>query len=64
MSTGDKLLPRAAVLEIVGTSTPTLYRWIAQGIFPRAVRLGPHSVRWSKNEITDWVEAHKQGLEA
>ena len=32
----------------------TLYKWIAEGHFPKARKLGPRSVRWNLDELRQW----------
>ena len=53
------LLPRAAVEQKLGISTATLYRWMDQGIFPRPIKLGPNSVRWSEAKIVEWIASRE-----
>ena len=48
------LLPKKRVLEIVGMGSTNLYKFIAQGDFPKPVRVG-RSSRWLKSEVNQWV---------
>lgn len=45
----------AAELQI---SEPTFWRWVANGILPKAVKLGGMS-RWPRSEILDVIERAK-----
>jgi predicted DNA-binding transcriptional regulator AlpA len=49
------LVPETEALQILGGSKPiskhTLYRGIAAGRFPRAVRIGPNLVRYVRAEL-------------
>jgi hypothetical protein len=36
-------------------SLPTLYRGVAAGRYPRPARVGPNSVRWSREEVASCV---------
>ena len=45
------------VRRISGLSRSEIHRRIRSGKFPVGVRLGPVSVRWSRAEVIEWVEA-------
>ena len=47
------------VLTIVNVSKPTLYRWIADDLFPRPVQLGPRAVGWKVEAVNQWVESRQ-----
>ena len=51
----EKILRRPDVEAITGLSRSTLYQWIAEGRFPRPVKLGTRSVGWRESEINAWV---------
>ena len=38
-----------------GLSRSSIYNYIAQGLFPRELRLGPRSVGWLERELDEWV---------
>lgn len=44
-----------AVLEITGLAKSTLYKKMADGLFPRSVKLGPRVCAWIGSEINGWV---------
>ena len=48
-----KVLRRAAVLEAIGWSVPTLYRKIKEGKFPAGTRFDPdgQTVVWWEDEV-------------
>lgn len=54
----DRLLTRHAVIEMVGFATPTIYKKMAAGEFPRPLKIG-RAARWSERDITAWIEARK-----
>lgn len=60
----DRLLPRDEVIQIVGASVPTIYRWMAAGLFPRPITVGPRAVRWMESEIYEWIEDRKHSRAA
>ena len=51
------LLRRPEVEKIVGLSVSSLYRLMAEGSFPRPVRLGGRAVAWRATDIADWLES-------
>lgn len=50
------LLKLPEVRERVALSTPTIYRLIKKGDFPRPVHLGPRAVAWVEDEVETWIE--------
>ncbi|MCZ7643142.1 MAG: AlpA family transcriptional regulator [Pseudorhodoplanes sp.] len=51
----EKFLRLAAVMAATGLGRSTLYRLIAQGDFPRPVKiLGPRCCAWPESEIVEW----------
>ena len=53
----SKILRRAEVLEIVGVSNPTLWRWIRDGNFPSQIIMSPGRVGWIASEVQAWIES-------
>ena len=45
------------VAERLGVSTDSIYRWKRNGDFPKAVKLGPGSVRWRLADVEQWEAA-------
>lgn len=54
-----KFLRRAAVLDATGWSTPTLYRKIKEGKFPKPTKLDPdgQAVGWFEDEVEAFQKA-------
>lgn len=44
------------VTAAVGVSKPTIWRWAAQGKFPRPAKCGAAS-RWPWSEVQAWIDA-------
>ncbi|WP_235944328.1 MULTISPECIES: helix-turn-helix transcriptional regulator [Variovorax] len=44
------------VLRRTGLSNSSLYLLMADGRFPRPVRLGPRTVRWVEREVQNFIE--------
>ena len=56
-----RLLDRHEVEGIVKMPRSTLYQAIAEGTFPKPIRVGKRSVRWFEDEIVAWIESRKRG---
>ena len=39
----------------VGLGRSTIYRWMAEGKFPKPVQLGGYSVAWAEDEVEAWI---------
>ena len=50
----DRLIRREEVQEMCGISRSELYRQVADGRFPRPVRVGLRAVRWWQSEVEAW----------
>ena len=50
-----RLLRRPEVEARTGLARSTIYLWMAQGRFPRPVRLGVHMVGWIESELEEWL---------
>jgi prophage regulatory protein len=55
----DRLLTRPQVEFLVGLGRSTLYQWMAEGRFPKPVRVGNRLVRWRLSDIDAWVQARE-----
>ena len=56
MSEPDRILRIRTVLHRTGLSRSTLYRKMADGSFPRQVRIGEHSAGWRESAINRWMD--------
>jgi prophage regulatory protein len=54
---GTRILRLPAVKARTGLPRSTIYVRIAQGVFPRPVRLGARTVGWLESEVEDWLQA-------
>jgi prophage regulatory protein len=50
------LLRASDVRRIAGIAHSTLYRWVADGRFPRPVRVSERAVRWRSEDVVAWRE--------
>ena len=60
MPSGTRAHPRflriSEVLDRVGVSRPTIYRWMREGTFPKQIAIGANSVVWLESDVTKWME--------
>lgn len=59
MKTQDTYLNAREVAKCVGCSVSTVWRWTADGILPKPLRLG-NSTRWSANELFHHLDCIKR----
>ena len=50
-----RLIRLAEVKHRVGLSRSTIYRWMAEGKFPKPVQLGGYAVAWAQEDIDAWI---------
>lgn len=53
----DRILRRKSVEEVTALSRSTIYEMMAQGNFPKPVRLGKRAVGWRESDIAAWLES-------
>ena len=60
MPSGNRAQPRflrlPEVLNLVGVTRSTLYRWMDAGTFPKQIHLGPRTIVWNEREVVQWME--------
>lgn len=39
----------------VGLGRSTIYRWMAEGKFPKPIQLGGYTVAWAQEDIDAWI---------
>ena len=45
------------VIDSTGLARSTIYKYIAEGAFPKPVSLGDRCVGWVDSEVHDWILA-------
>lgn len=45
------------VIDSTGLARSTVYKYIAEGTFPKPVSLGDRCVGWVEGEVHDWILA-------
>lgn len=56
-----KILRRQDVEAFVGLSRSTLYAMMAEGTFPKPIKLGKRAVGWREADIAAWLESRTTG---
>lgn len=51
----DRILRRPEVQNKTGLPTSTLYAMIADGRFPRPVKIGKRAVGWLEGQVESWI---------
>ncbi|GHE95122.1 AlpA family phage regulatory protein [Aliiroseovarius zhejiangensis] len=59
--TQNKIYRRPDVEQLVGLSRSTLYAMMAEGTFPKPIKLGKRAVGWRAIDIEAWFEARSLG---
>ncbi len=54
---GTQIVRLPAVRARVGLSTPSIYRLVRAGLFPRPIKLGTFAVGWLEHEVEAWLTA-------
>ncbi len=50
-----RLIRLPEVQHRVGLGRSTIYRWMAEGKFPKPVQLGGYSVAWAEDDVQAWI---------
>lgn len=59
-----KIIRLKAVINSTGLGRSTIYKHIAEGIFPKPVPLGDRCVGWVESEVHDWILARIETRDA
>lgn len=52
-----RIIRLSEVLVSTGLARSTVYKYVADGSFPKPVSLGDRAVGWVENEVQEWVLA-------
>jgi len=50
-----RLVRLKEVIDCTGLGRSTIYKYVAQGTFPKPVSLGDRCVGWVESEVHDWI---------
>ena len=53
----ERICRRPDVEKMVGLSRSTIYAMIAEGSFPKPVKLGKRAVGWRESEVNAWLKS-------
>jgi prophage regulatory protein len=42
-------------MQLTGLARSTIYKYLAEGAFPKPVSLGDRCVAWVEKEVHDWI---------
>lgn len=56
-----RLIKLKEVMQKTSLGHSSIYKFIAEGIFPKQVSLGAKSVAWLESEVDDWIEEKVRG---
>jgi prophage regulatory protein len=59
-----KIMRLPEVIARVGLKRASIYRFIGEGRFPKALSLGPRAVGWLEHEIDSWLAERLQARNA
>lgn len=57
MSNTNRIMKLKEVMEATSMSRSTIYRWVANGQFPKYVKLSATSTGWYSSDIDSWMES-------
>lgn len=52
----DRAVQKKEVLKALGISSPTLYRLIRDGLFPKPIKIGSKMSRWMESDIQEYLD--------
>ena len=59
-----RILRRSEIETVIGLSRSSIYNMMAEGTFPKPMRLGRRAVGWLESDVTDWLSnRHRVGSE-
>ena len=56
-----RFLRLPGVLDLVGATRSTIYRWMDAREFPRQISVGRNTVVWLDSSVTEWMEKQIRG---
>lgn len=60
----DRMLRRKEVEAITGRSRSAIYEGMADGTFPKPVKIGARAVAWPESSIRTWIAERMEGGQA
>lgn len=60
----DRMLRRPEVEQITARSRSAIYEGMANGTFPKPVKIGARAVAWPESVIRNWIAERMEGAKA
>jgi prophage regulatory protein len=57
--TNDRYIRRPELIQLIGTTAVSIWRWEKAGLFPKRRRIGPGSVGWLESEVNAWIASRQ-----
>lgn len=57
----NQLLRLPEVIKQTGLSRSSIYSFMAQGLFPKPIKLGMRAVAWRQSDVDAWVSSRAIG---
>ena len=55
MNANDRIIRLPEVMGMVGLKKSAIYKMIAEGVFPRQMKLGKHASGWLESDVQRWI---------
>jgi len=52
-----RIIRLKSVMEMTGLGRSTVYKYIAEGVFPKPISLGDRCVGWLESEVLGWISS-------
>lgn len=52
-----RIIRLKSVIDATGLARSTVYKYVAEGTFPKPIPLGDRCVGWLESEVQDWILA-------
>lgn len=57
----SRVLRTQEMLDLIGVSRTTLWRWERKGVLPPKRRIGPNVIGWFESEVLGWLRSRPDG---
>jgi prophage regulatory protein len=54
------ILKRKQVEQLTGLSRSSIYRFMADNAFPKAIKLGARAVGWRASDVIQWIDSRAE----
>jgi prophage regulatory protein len=57
----DGIIRIGEVLQLLGISKATIYRMMANGLFPKSAKISKRCVGWRRSVVRSWIDSNLAG---